>query len=629
MAGQKALLLKEIGKPLELVEDRPIPEPTTGQVQVKVKVASLIPSDQFSRDWGLLVADKLPAVLSKDVMGIVSKTGQGVTSVQVGDRVIHRAEVAAGFVEGGLQEYAITDARLLGKIPSGISDDEAATIPTNLTSVATALFINLGISPPWSPDRKTEIPQAILIVGGGSACGQFATELSKLAGISKIVVVGGDEANLKARGATHFIDRHAEDAGMISRIREIVGDDLLSAFDTVNPGQGIQVALSALSRKETGKVARLVPAGPLEGVEIYGHQVIDVLGNDFVRHPVIEALWQHTDAKQQRTFRWLDMVEDYDPDPRQFIGKHKLSLPSPSLCISLPIVKNNAAQLHDNISKAGVTMRAHLKTNKTTEVTRIMLGNVSKKVAISTLPEAQGLKSLIADGTVNDVPKADDVFQIMWAIPISPSVLPALDQLSRNVTLHLMVDHIDQIDILARYTRLLSTSEPWSLFVKLDLGSKRAGVRPDSSQLPALMEAIESRTTIYNDLQQLATGTITRKDLAMTVIAEVCSVYEDRKEVLINAGVLALTREPGDIPGLACVRGTEHEGWIVDRVSQEHGILVYAGSKESLVEGACKIGDKLELDVQHTCIVGAMYRWHFITDEDGIVRDVYIPWKWW
>lgn len=165
-----------------------------------------------------------------------------------------------------------------------------ATIPTNLTSVATALFVNLGINPPWTQDGQKEIPRAILIVGGGSACGQFATELSKLAGISEIIVVGGDEANLKARGATHFIDRHAEDSNLVSQIREIVGDDLLYAFDTVNPGPGLQVALSALSKKSAGKVARLVPAGPLEGVETSEHQVIDVLGESSYGKPYVNGL---------------------------------------------------------------------------------------------------------------------------------------------------------------------------------------------------------------------------------------------------------------------------------------------------------------------------------------------------
>lgn len=112
------------------------------------------------------------------------------------------------------------------------------------------------------------------------------------------------------------------------------------------------------------------------------------------------------------------MEEKFRYDPRQFVGRHKLSLPSPSLCISLPVVKRNAAKLHEDVNKAGVMLRAHLKTNKvrswirhltqlmtvqTIEVTRIMLSNTSNKVAISTLREADGIEPLIADGTIRDV----------------------------------------------------------------------------------------------------------------------------------------------------------------------------------------------------------------------------------
>ena len=136
-------------------------------------------------------------------------------------------------------------------------------------------------------------------------------------------------------------------------------------------------------------------------------------------------------------------------------------------------------------------------------------------------------------------------------------------------------------------------------------------------------------TFIYNDLQQLSTGTIDYSNLAMSVIAEVCSVYHDRNEVLINAGVLALTREPGEFKGIAQVRDKNRKGWIVGRVSQEHGILVYDGADTQRAEDVWKIGDKVELDVQHTCIVGAMYGWHFVTDDAGVVRDIYFPWKWW
>jgi D-arabinose 1-dehydrogenase-like Zn-dependent alcohol dehydrogenase len=39
MSTQRALLVREIGKPLVLVHDRPIPKAGHGQVQIKVTVA--------------------------------------------------------------------------------------------------------------------------------------------------------------------------------------------------------------------------------------------------------------------------------------------------------------------------------------------------------------------------------------------------------------------------------------------------------------------------------------------------------------------------------------------------------------------------------------------------------------
>jgi D-serine deaminase-like pyridoxal phosphate-dependent protein len=134
-----------------------------------------------------------------------------------------------------------------------------------------------------------------------------------------------------------------------------------------------------------------------------------------------------------------------------------------------------------------------------------------------------------------------------------------------------------------------------------------------------------------NDLQQLATGTIDTSELAMTVMAEVCSIYSWRNEACINAGVLALTRESGPLAGIARVRDPARDGWIVARVSQEHGILAFdeAYKPRRQVEDDWKVGDKIELDVQHTCIVAAAYSQYFITDEAGIVIDIWRPWKLW
>lgn len=64
-------------------------------------------------------------------------------------------------------------------------------------------------------------------------------------------------------------------------------------------------------------------------------------------------------------------------------------------------------------------------------------------------------------------------------------------------------------------------------------------------------------------------------------------------------------------------------------MSQEHGILVWEKDKPRRVEDDWKIGDKVELDIPHSCIAAAMFGWYFMVDDEGVVRDIYFPWKWW
>jgi hypothetical protein len=49
---------------------------------------------------------------------------------------------------------------------------------------------------------------------------------------------------------------------------------------------------------------------------------------------------------------------------QSYVGKHKSELPSPSLCLSLPIVQENARVFHENVEKSGLEFRAHVKSNK-------------------------------------------------------------------------------------------------------------------------------------------------------------------------------------------------------------------------------------------------------------------------
>lgn len=103
-------------------------------------------------------------------------------------------------------------------------------------------------------------------------------------------------------------------------------------------------------------------------------------------------------------------------------------------------------------------------------------------------------------------------------------------------------------------------------------------------------------------------------------------MYPERNEALINAGVLALTREVSSkFQGFARVKGKE--GWYVKKISQEHGILAKEG--EGVVEEEVSVGEKVELLVPHACITAAGHGWYYVVDEGEVVREVWWPWKGW
>lgn len=269
---QRALLVTEIGEPVVLVTDRSVPQPGANQIQLKVSVAGLNPHDAKSRDWGLFIQDNLPSILTNDVVGQVTKLGDGVTGVAVGDRVVTHPGFAPSSAQNGLQEYAVADVGAFAKIPDGTSDDEAATLPTNVIAPLVALFATLDIPAPWTPRAKDFDygSTTLLVVGGGSNCGKFGVQLAKLAGIGRIVVVGGNESELKGWGATHVLDRHGGYDAVLARIRDVVGDELVYAYDAINPPEGQLLALNALSSHKKGALARLLPTRPVDESKVLG-----------------------------------------------------------------------------------------------------------------------------------------------------------------------------------------------------------------------------------------------------------------------------------------------------------------------------------------------------------------------
>ncbi|KAJ6789294.1 hypothetical protein PWT90_10176 [Aphanocladium album] len=259
--SQTALIINKPGEPLVSIT-RPIPVPGSQEVLVQNHAVGLNPHDRKIRDLGAIVPiEFFPYITGNDVAGVVHAVGDEVTNVKVGDRVFTQA-ASSSHDTSGLQEYTLTSATLLGKIPDTLSFEEAATLPVCVPSVVTAMFHSSGLGLPLF-DNVIEFDypsKTILILGGGSNCGKAAIQLARLVGFGTIAAVASKtpekEAKLKQLGATIVIDRHSP--SLQDEIRSKVGDDLIFAVETVSQGEHAHtLGVGALSKHTRGTLVTI------------------------------------------------------------------------------------------------------------------------------------------------------------------------------------------------------------------------------------------------------------------------------------------------------------------------------------------------------------------------------------
>lgn len=103
----------------------PVPQPSEGELLVKVAAIAQNPADWRANDW-----QPAGVGLGVDFAGTVVSLGPGAPAdLKAGDRV-------SGFVEGSwfqhdrgaMAEYLVTDASLVWRIPEGKSFEEASTM---------------------------------------------------------------------------------------------------------------------------------------------------------------------------------------------------------------------------------------------------------------------------------------------------------------------------------------------------------------------------------------------------------------------------------------------------------------------------------------------------------------------
>ncbi|CAO1630267.1 unnamed protein product [Sympodiomycopsis kandeliae] len=234
-ATHLAIVHKEASQP-GVVESRPTPQPGKGQVQIEITAAAINPVDWKIRD-GIFPA-KFPADTGSDAAGVVSAVGsEGESEFKVGDRVFFQG-ILFKPESTTFQHKAILDEKLVSKTPDNITDGEASGIQLASMAAAIGLYHKTGgveITPkPWEANGdKAGEGKAILIWGGSSSVGQYAVQLARLSGFTKILSTSSSShaERVKSLGATDVLPR---DASTEDFIKATNGLPLFAAYDAIS-----------------------------------------------------------------------------------------------------------------------------------------------------------------------------------------------------------------------------------------------------------------------------------------------------------------------------------------------------------------------------------------------------------
>jgi len=156
-----------------IIEDLPMPKPSTGQLLVKIRASAVQPSDVLNSK-GVFVNTTFPRTLGRDFAGTVVEGPPNL----IGRDVFGTSGPTFSFVEDGAQaDYALLSVDAIALKPKQLSFEQAALLGTPF---ATA---NLTLK------RANAVPgETVLVLGATGAVGSWVMKLAQAHGCKTISV---------------------------------------------------------------------------------------------------------------------------------------------------------------------------------------------------------------------------------------------------------------------------------------------------------------------------------------------------------------------------------------------------------------------------------------------------------
>ncbi len=361
---------------------------------------------------------------------------------------------------------------------------------------------------------------------------------------------------------------------------------------------------------------------------------------------------------------------------------------TPAFIIDLPILQKNLDAMKSRAHKLGVRLRPHTKTHKTREIAEMQVDS-SRSLTVSTLAEAEFFLGAGFTDMIYAVPLFPDKLEMVTALIRQgaelkilidhPSMISTLESRLRNTGISLKT--LIKIDCgyhraglppdsetaftMAREIRssqalrfegiLTHAGHSYNCRNTLEIiaasSDERKSVTSFAEKLKASgipcpvistgstptathAENLEGVTEIrpgcyvFHDKYQADIGTCSMDSCAAMVLAGIIGSYPDRNQLLVDAGALALSKDPGAVHTKQTTTYgilPEHKGMFLSSLSQEHGIIT---SSAPIDFSRFKIGRKVLILPNHCCLAAALFPGYHIID-NGKVVDIWKPVRGW
>lgn len=360
-------------------------------------------------------------------------------------------------------------------------------------------------------------------------------------------------------------------------------------------------------------------------------------------------------------------------------------LPTPSLILDAGRMRRNAERMARRVAGLGSRLRPHVKTHKCVEVARVQTEGHFGGITVSTLEEARAFADGGFVDVTYAVPIEPGKFAAAIAlarrlerlalVTDDPAIPPLLDSAAARagVTFDVFLkldcgyhrcgvepDRREAVDVpraiadarALRFAGLLthaghayhSASREEALEVAraerdvtaghaerlrssgIDVPTVSIGSTPTIAAVDHLegVDEVRPGNYIFFDEFQASIGSCEPGDCAVSVLAAVVHRDRARRRVVVDAGAIALSKDPGAADrDPACGFGRvvsvdgEELGARVSGLSQEHGV---ATLPDEATFDRLAVGSRVRIVPNHSCLTVAQHA-HFDVVEDGRVVD--------